>query len=144
MPGLLALPASVKQTPLQRVPVALLLHDQGPQDKDRTDGGYKLNKDFALGLGKQGIATLRYDKRIRLYQLTADEAERYTVQEETIADAASALELIRSLARTLPLDTTKIVIIAPTLAAMVLPRIVRLDSLKHPSAPRVAGAAGQI
>lgn len=140
MPGLLALPASVKQTPSKRVPVALLLHDQGPQDKDRTDGGYKLNKDFALGLGKHGIASVRYDKRIRLYQLSADEVERYTVQEETIADAASALDLIRSLARTLPLDTTKIIIIAPTLAAMVLPRIVRIDSVKHPSAPRVAGA----
>lgn len=140
MPGVLALPASAKQSPSQRFPVVLLLHDQGPQDKDRTDGGYKLNKDFALGLGKQGIATLRYDKRIRLYQLSAEDVERYTTKEETVADAASALGLIRSLAKALPLDTTKIVIVAPSLAAMVLPKILCMDSLAHPRSPRVAGA----
>lgn len=140
LPGLLALPSSTKQAPSQRVPIALLLHDMGPQNKDRKDGGYRLNKDFALGLGKQGIATLRYDKRIRLYALSSAEMEHYTVQEETITDAASALELIRSLAKTQPIDTTKIFIIAPTLAAMVVPRILRTDSLAYPHSPRVAGA----
>jgi fermentation-respiration switch protein FrsA (DUF1100 family) len=137
LPGLLALPKSTGDKP---VPIALLLHDHGTQDRDRSDNGYKPNKDLALGLGKQGIATLRYDKRIRLYPLKEGEMEHYTVNEETVADAVSAIGLIRTLAERLPIDTTKIFIIAPSFAAMVLPRILRMDSVKHPLAVRPQGA----
>lgn len=142
LPGLLTLPKSTGDRSIgdKRVPIALLLHDHGTQDRDRSDNGYKPNKDLALGLGKQGIATLRYDKRIRLYPLKEGEIEHYTVNEETVADAVSAIGLIRTLAQTLPIDTTKIFIIAPSFAAMVLPRILRMDSLKHPLAVRAQGA----
>lgn len=137
LPGFLTLP---KDSAKQRFPIALLLHDQGPQDRDRSDNGYKPNKDLALGLGKLGIATLRYDKRMRLYQLKEKDVERYTINDEVVTDAVAALQTVRSLAKTYPIDTNRIVIIAPTLSAMVLPRILQQDELLSPSSRRVAGA----
>lgn len=137
MPGTLALP---KSTGEKRVPIAILLHDQGPQDRDLTYNGYKPNKDLAFGLGKRGIATLRYDKRTRLYQIKPEEMNSYTVNEETIADAVSAIQEVRALARKFPIDTSKIFIVAPSLAAMVLPRIFRQDSMASPVSIRLAGA----
>ncbi|MCU0425514.1 MAG: hypothetical protein MUF71_07805 [Candidatus Kapabacteria bacterium] len=140
LPGSLALPKSILNIFGQRYPIALLLHDQGPQDRDRSDNAYKPNKDLALGLGKMGIATLRYDKRMRLYQVKEQEMDKYTVNEETVDDAVQALQTIRELAKTYPIDTTKIIIIAPTLAAMVLPKILQQDERLHPASARVVGA----
>ena len=58
MPGILTLPVAAKE-----VPVVIMVHGSGPNDKDETLGNTKLFKDLALGLAAKGIATYRYDKR---------------------------------------------------------------------------------
>jgi hypothetical protein len=140
LPAILSLPKTSDALFGKRFPVALLLHGRGAQDKDRSDGAYKLNKDMALGLARRGVATYRYDKRMRLYQVKDEDVSRYTVNEETVIDAAAAVAELRRLAREYPIDSTRIIIVAPTIAAMTLPRILRADSLAFPRAAPVAGA----
>ncbi|MGA7720286.1 MAG: alpha/beta fold hydrolase [Ignavibacteriaceae bacterium] len=46
-----------------RVPVVVLIHGSGPENRDLEFGDHKLFKDLAEYLSSRGIAVLRYDKR---------------------------------------------------------------------------------
>ena len=63
LPAVLALPKGR----LARVPCVVLVHGSGPNDRDETVGPNKPFRDLAWGLAARGIATLRYDKRTRVY-----------------------------------------------------------------------------
>jgi hypothetical protein len=138
LPGILTLPKFIPQG--VKIPVAILLHGAGAEDKDRTSGPVKPNKDLALGLAMQGIASIRYEKRIKLYALKGKESETFTVNDEVIDDAVAALQLARTLAGEMPIDASKIVVIAPNLAATLVPRIYEKDKQKNAFAPRFVGA----
>jgi uncharacterized protein len=139
LPGLLAMPKYF--APNAKIPVVILLHGAGAEDKDRTSGPLKPSRDLALGLAAQGIASIRYEKRIKLYPLKDNDSEKFTVNDEVIDDAVSALERVRELAaKDYPqLDVSKIVIVAPNLAATLIPRINDRDAAKNPFARRIAG-----
>lgn len=87
LPATLLLPSTGK-----RVPVALLVHGSGPNDRDETVGPNKVFRDLAIGLAKQGIATLRYEKRTRaLAERFVATAGDWTVDDEIVDDAVAAL-----------------------------------------------------
>ncbi len=134
--GVLTLPKNRSTT--ATLPIAILLHGAGAEDKDRTSGPLKPSKDLALGLAMRGIASIRFDKRTKRYALQGAEATTFTVREEVIDDAVAALEAARMLAgQSYNIDEKNISIIAPNLAATLLPRIYDRDAEKNPRQARI-------
>jgi len=117
LPAVLTLPKNTKEKP----PLVILVHGSGPHDKDQTIGPTKTFLDLSVGLAKEGIATLRYYKRTFIYanELVKD-IKNLTLQEETIDDAISAIELSRTLSS---IDSTKIFLLGHSLGGVAAPRI---------------------
>ena len=90
LPGTLTLPNGAG--PFSAV---VLVHGTGPNDRDETVGGTKMFKDLAEGLASRGIAVLRYEKRTKLFQARMS-AKPYTVDDETVDDALSAVDYLRT------------------------------------------------
>jgi dienelactone hydrolase len=106
----------------------VLVHGSGPLDRDETVGATKPFQDLAWGLASAGITVLRYDKRTYTYaRAMMDKADSMTVEEETVADAVAAAQL---LARQPEVDPSRVFIAGHSLGAMLLPRI----GLRMPSA----------
>lgn len=89
LPGTLTLPlgASVDA----KVPCLILVHGSGPNDRDETLGPNKPFRDLAWGLAEQGIATLRYDKRTRVYGANCVPAGRELDYDTEVVDDAVAI-----------------------------------------------------
>ena len=101
--------------------MVVLVHGSGPQDRDETIGPNKPFRDIAWGLATRGIATLRYDKRTRVYSTKlASMKKSFTVQEETIEDALAAVILLRE---TGGINADKIFVLGHSLGGMLIPRI---------------------
>tara|TARA_R110002111_G_scaffold261826_3_gene335822 strand:- start:30062 stop:31396 length:1335 start_codon:yes stop_codon:yes gene_type:complete len=116
LPGTLALPAGNK-----RVPVVVLVHGSGPQDRDETIGPNKPFRDLAQGLASQGIAVLRYEKRTRHHRLKmALLSGTMTVKEETVDDAVAAVEVLTQTPR---IDGNRIFVLGHSLGGNLLPRM---------------------
>lgn len=102
-------------------PAILLVHGSGPHDRDETLGPNKPFRDLAHGLASQGIAVLRYEKRTKEHPVAMLLlAGRITVKEETIADAAAAVETLAEHAK---IDAKRIFVLGHSLGGAVLPRI---------------------
>ncbi len=106
-------------------PAVVLVHGSGPNDRDETIGPNKPFKDMAQGLASQGIAVLRYDKRTKVYPQAVAQLKNFTVKEETIDDAAAAVEFLRSQP---PIDPGKIFVVGHSLGGYLAPRIAQADS----------------
>jgi dienelactone hydrolase len=118
LPGTLTLPHGSGP-----FPAVVLVHGSGPNDRDETIGltaAVKPFKDLAWGLANQGIAVLRYDKRTKVYAEKLAALTEFTVQEETIADAVAAVELLRQQEK---IDRDRIYILGHSLGGMLAPRI---------------------
>lgn len=76
-------------------PGVVLVAGSGPNDKDETIGPNKPFKELAEGLSSSGIAVLRYDKRTHAHGAQMD-IPKITVEEEVLADARAAIELLRA------------------------------------------------
>ena len=74
-------------------PIAVLVHGSGALDKDETIYDNKPFAELAHKLALHGIATLRYDKRTFVYR----DLPGFTIHEETIDDALSAIDLASEL-----------------------------------------------
>ncbi|NHN58887.1 MULTISPECIES: alpha/beta fold hydrolase [Halorussus] len=85
--GTLTLPEGV-----ERAPGVVLVHGQGPSDRDGTVGPNKPYKDLAWGLASRGVAVLRYEKRTAACEV--DFAE-ITIDEAVTNDALAAVERLR-------------------------------------------------
>ena len=102
------------------VPVVVLVHGSGPQDRDETIGPNKPFRDLAWGLATRGVGVLRYEKRTKEHgaRMTAD----ITVEEETIEDALLAIEAARSHPR-----AEGVILLGHSLGGMLAPEIAVRD-----------------
>jgi len=88
LPGLLTRPKVG-----ENYPVVVLIHGSGPQNMDEQTGNLKPFRDLALGLASKGIASIRYDKRTRVYGIkSAPAGQNIGVEDEVINDALSAIK----------------------------------------------------
>jgi hypothetical protein len=111
-------------------PAVVLVHGSGPHDRDETIGPNKPFRDLTWGLASRGIAVLRYEKRTKVYaQKLASKKGDFTVKDETIEDALSAVSLLR---RNEGIDAEGIFVLGHSLGGMLVPRIGALD-------PKIAG-----
>lgn len=114
LPGVLTLPANKTH-----VPLVILVHGSGPGDKDESVGPNKVFRDLAVGLASNGIATLRYDKRTKVYAMQL-KPDSITINEEVIDDAVSAIHL----AATFPeVDPSRIYVLGHSMGGMLAPAI---------------------
>ncbi len=102
-------------------PAIVLVHGSGPNDRDETVGPNKPFRDLAWGLASRGIAVLRYEKRTRAYpNIISLTHGKFTVVDETIDDAFSAVALLR---RHPKIDRQNIIILGHSLGGMLVPRM---------------------
>lgn len=129
LPGTLTLPRCAADGK-RKVPCIILVHGSGPQDRDETCGPNKPFRDLAWWLAGQDIATLRYDKRTKVYGkdfLPAGREADYDV--ETVDDALAAVAFARALPQ---VDADSVYVLGHSLGGMLAPRIAG-------RAPEVAG-----
>lgn len=116
LPGTLTLPKGGS-----RLPVLILVHGSGPNDRDETLGPNKLFRDIAWGLAEQGIAVLRYDKRTKVYGTAAyPQGVEATFDNEVVDDVISAVRLVKSLPE---IDSARVYVLGHSLGGMLVPRI---------------------
>ena len=105
-------------------PAVVLVPAQDASDRDGTEGGNKMFRDLAWGLATRGIATLRYDKRTWAHALAFARQPDFTLDDEFVDDALSALATIR---QTLRIDPTRVYVLGPGLGGFAAPRIAQRD-----------------
>lgn len=103
------------------LPIIILVHGSGPQDRDGSIGPNKIYRDIAWGLAAKGIAVLRYDKRTYVYgKSSVPEGKEITPDEEVVEDAVSACQLAASLPF---IDKRKVFIAGHSLGGLLAPLI---------------------
>lgn len=105
-------------------PAVVLVHGSGPNDRDETYGPNKPFKDLAWGLASKGILVLRYEKRTKQYPEKCATLQNFTVQDETITDAISAVGVLNTLSL---VDRSQIFVLGHSLGGMLAPRIASQD-----------------
>ena len=119
LPGTLTVPAGSGP-----FPGVVLVHGSGPNDRDETVGGTKVFRDLAQGLASQGIAVLRYEKRTKVYGPKMAGLHGYTIEEETVEDAARAAAALRAQKE---VDPAKVFVLGHSLGGYAAPRIAEED-----------------
>ncbi len=122
LPGTLTLPDG--EGPF---PGVILVHGSGAGDRDETMppplAPNKPFQDLAWGLAQRGIVVLRYDKRAKV-QGTWYIGKNFTVYDESIQDALSALTLLRQQPQ---VDIRHTFQLGHSLGGMLAPRIGKAD-----------------
>ncbi|MDE7327974.1 MAG: lysophospholipase [Lachnospiraceae bacterium] len=128
--GMLTLPNGVEHPP-----VVLFVHGSGQSDMNETTGaaGNAPFEDLAHGLAKQGIASLRYNKRY--YQYPELAAEDITIKDEVLNDVADAIGF---LAAREDVDSGRIYVLGHSLGGMLAPYIAQ----KNPQVAGIISLAG--
>lgn len=100
-------------------PAVVMVHGSGPHDRDETVGPNHPFRDLAHALAERGVASLRYEKRTRAHP-EAFASGDFTVDEETVDDAARAVSQLRAHAG---IDPQRVFLLGHSLGAMMAPRI---------------------
>lgn len=128
LPATLTLPRLKEEG--RRVPCVVLVHGSGPNDRDETIGPNKPFRDLAWLLAYRGIATLRYDKRTKVYGADCvPQGRRLDMDVETVDDALSAVRLAAGLPQ---VAADSVFVLGHSQGGMMAPRIARRS-------PQVAG-----
>ena len=117
LPGTLTLPKG--EGPF---PAVILVHGSGPNNRDEAIQSLTPFRDIAEGLAEKGIAVYRYDKRTYVYGAQMAQDRGGTLMEETIEDAAAAVQL---LAKQEKIDPERIFVAGHSLGGMAVPAIDR-------------------
>ncbi|MFH5801122.1 alpha/beta fold hydrolase [Haladaptatus sp. CMAA 1911] len=104
-----------------QAPGIVLVHGQGPSDRDGTVGPNKPYKDLAWGLASRGIAVLRYDKRT---QVCNPNLAEITINEAVTDDALAAIETLR---KSPNVADNSIFVVGHSIGATLAPRIATRD-----------------
>jgi dienelactone hydrolase len=123
--GSLAVPGTLAVPSLHRpCPAVVILAGSGPNDRDGTIGRNKPLKDLAWGLASRGIAVLRFDKVTFVHpgEVTADPA--FTVVDEYVTDATSALGILRA---DPAVDPGRIFLAGHSLGGTIAPRVAEFE-----------------
>ncbi|MCX6664409.1 MAG: dienelactone hydrolase family protein [Euryarchaeota archaeon] len=115
LPGTLSIPKGAGP-----FPAVVLVHGSGPNDRDESVGPNKPFKDIAGGLASKGIVVLRYEKRTKQYPQESAAIQNFTVQDETIADALAAVNVLDASSA---VNHSKIFVLGHSLGGMLAPRI---------------------
>ncbi len=115
LPGTLTIPEG--EGPF---PAVVLVHGSGPSDRNETIGPNRPFQDLAWGLASHGIAVLRYEKRTKEHAQRAAAEEDFGVDQETVDDAVSALELLETREQ---IDGDQLYVLGHSLGAFLAPRI---------------------
>lgn len=91
LPGKITLPESK-----DKVSGVIFVHGSGASDMNESIGALKLFEELAIKLAQNGVASIRYDKRTYVYAEQLTTKLDFTVQEEFIDDAISAINLLKS------------------------------------------------
>ena len=105
----------------EAVPGVVLVHGNGPQDRDGTTGPNRPFKELAWGLASRGIAVLRYDKRTYTCNVNHSDA---TIDDIVTVDALTAIERLREHER---VDSDDIVVSGSSFGGLLAPRIAERD-----------------
>jgi alpha-beta hydrolase superfamily lysophospholipase len=100
-------------------PAAVLVPGSGPNDRDETVGPVRPFRDLAEGLAARGIVTIRFDKRT-FARPELFHAARFTVDEEFIDDALSAISAV---AQQPIVDPARVFVVGHSMGAMLAPEI---------------------
>lgn len=112
LPATIARPANAQGD----VPIVVLVHGSGPNDRDETVGSCRPFRDLAQLLAQRGVATLRYDKRTRVYAHPVA-----TLDEEVIDDALAAVALARRYGR-------RVFVLGHSLGGMLAPTMAQREA----------------
>ncbi|WP_353332555.1 alpha/beta hydrolase [Bacteroides sedimenti] len=116
LPGTLCMPKGKTM-----VPVVILVSGSGANDRDETIGPNKPFRDLAHGLAKEGIASIRYDKRTLVYgNKSVPEGEEPSMENEYVQDVLSAVRLAKNISG---VDSSRIFIVGHSQGAYLAPRL---------------------
>lgn len=116
LPGTLTLPIGERKHPL-----VILVHGSGPQDRDETIGPNKPFRDLAWGLVARGIATLRYEKRTKVYGAACvPEGREMDYDTECVDDV---VEIVRWAKAQPDIAADSVYVLGHSLGATLAPRI---------------------
>lgn len=119
LPGTLTLPLSASAD--KKVPCVVLVHGSGPNDRDETLGPNKPFRDLAWLLAEEGIATLRYDKRTKVYGARyIPEGREADYDVEAVDDAVAIVEQVATYPE---IDAERVYLLGHSLGGTLAPRI---------------------
>lgn len=108
-------------TDAESVPGVVLVHGNGPNDRDGTIGPNKPLKELAWGLASNGIAVLRYDKRTQACDVDLADA---TIDDVVTDDAVTAVERLREQD---PVADDQVFVAGHSFGGTMAPRIAERD-----------------
>jgi dienelactone hydrolase len=119
LPGTLTMPAGAGPWP-----AVILVAGSGPNDRDETIGPNKPFRDLAVGLASRGVASLRYDKRTKVYPSKLAAIPDFTVKQEVLDDVLEAAKTLRANPK---VDSARVFVLGHSLGGMLIPRIGAAD-----------------
>lgn len=119
LPGTLTLPKG--DGPF---PAVVLVHGSGPNDRNESIGSYQMFRDLAVGLSAKGVAVLRFEKQTLEHTLKVAMNPTFTVKEESVDDALSAVKLLLADER---IDAKRVFVIGHSQGGMLVPKIIEQD-----------------
>jgi len=103
------------------LPVVILVHGSGPNNRNESVGKNHPFQDLAFGLAMRGVAVIRYDKRTYVYgQKWLPAGHEANIDDETVDDAVAAVDMIKTLPQ---INAKQVFVVGHSLGAMLAPRI---------------------